>query len=43
MREFLPVQGCDLAERCFDSSGNIFGTTSAGGDTNGRIVFEITP
>jgi len=26
-----------------DSSGHIYGTTSAGGDANGGIVFEITP
>ena len=35
--------GAPLAGVIFDSSGNLYGTTYAGGTYNGGIVFELTP
>jgi uncharacterized repeat protein (TIGR03803 family) len=45
---FCPVAGCadganPASNLVFDSSGNLFGTTSAGGAQQSGAVFELTP
>jgi hypothetical protein len=43
----LPFHGVDGRDSCsgliFDGSGNLYGTTAAGGIGKSGVVFEITP